>query len=112
MTSSTPSFNVDTVTYEPLPGFGGGEAILYKSDDGRRLAGSFKESGTHTMVLPYDEFLYLVGGTVKITVGDGEPIELAVGDCCYLREGDEVTFEMSDDFHDVTVLISDGAIAY
>lgn len=111
MTSATgpvPHFNVHTADYQPLPEFGGKQAVLYKSADGRRLAGSFHESGTHTIVMPFDEFMYLVAGTCTITV-EGDSFQMAVGDCCYLRQGQEVTFEMSDDFHDVTVLISDDA---
>lgn len=105
-TGPVPHFNVHTASYEPLPEFGGSQAVLYQSDDGRRLAGSFRESGTHTLVLPFDEFMYLVAGTCTITV-DGDSFDMAVGDCCYLRQGQQVTFVMSDDFHDVTVLISD-----
>lgn len=102
-----PRFNVSTAAYEPLPEFGGSQAVLYTSPDGKRLAGSFKESGTHTMVMPFDEFVYVLAGSCRITVEGGDSLEVGVGDCCYLREGMNVTWEMSDDFHDVTVLISD-----
>ncbi|WP_375479782.1 cupin domain-containing protein [uncultured Jatrophihabitans sp.] len=108
--SMVPRFNVHTATYDPLPEFGGQQAILYKSDDGTRLAGSFQESGRHTMVMPFDEFIYVVTGGSTISVDDGEPFTLSAGDCCYLRQGTNVTFEMTDDFHDVTVLISDKPI--
>jgi uncharacterized cupin superfamily protein len=104
-----PRFNVHSADYEPLPEFGGKQAVLYKSGDGKRLAGSFHETGTHTMTMPYDEFIYIVGGSCKISVEDGDSFEMTVGDCCYLRQGQQVTFEMADDFHDVTVLISDDA---
>ncbi|WP_375386119.1 cupin domain-containing protein [uncultured Microbacterium sp.] len=107
-----PHFNVHTVETTPLPEFGGSEAILYKSEDGRRLAGSFRESGTHTMEMEFDEFVYLVGGTLTLTVDDGTPVTLSTGDCAYLRQGQTVTWEMSDDFHDVTVLVSDDPIDY
>lgn len=104
-----PRFNVHTADFEPLPEFGGKQAILYKSEDGKRLAGSFHETGTHTMVMPFDEFIYVVGGSCEISVEGSDSFELKVGDCCYLRQGQNVTFAMADDFHDVTVLISDGA---
>lgn len=104
---SVPRFNVTTASYEPLPEFGGSQAVLYRSADGTRLAGSFKESGTHTLVMPFDEFIYIVGGSCTIAVEGGDAFELNAGDCCYLRQGQNVTFEMSDDFHDVTVLVSD-----
>lgn len=105
-----PHFNVHSTTFEPLPEFGGSKAILYKSPDGRRVAGSFRESGTHRLVMPFDEFIYVVGGGVKITIGGGETFDMAVGDSCYLRQGQDVVFEMTDDFHDVTVLMSDSNI--
>lgn len=100
-------FNVHTVDYEPLPEYGGKKAVLYTSEDNRRLAGSFQESGLHTMVMPYDEFIYVIAGTATISIEGGETLELGVGGCCYLTEGQNVTFDFSEDFHDVSVLVSD-----
>ena len=108
--TNAPHFNVHTTDFDPLPEFGGSKAILYHSPDRTRLAGSFRESGTHRLTMPFDEFIYVVGGGVKITVTGGETFDLAVGDACYLKQGQDVLFEMTDDFHDVTVLISDTAI--
>ena len=62
------------------------------------------------MTMPFDEFIYVVAGGVKISVKGGDTVELAVGDACYLQQGQEVLFEMTPDFHDVTVLMSDEAI--
>jgi uncharacterized cupin superfamily protein len=107
---SAPHFNVHTTKFDPLPEFGGAKAILYRSSDGRRLAGSFRESGTHRMTMPFDEFIYVVGGGVKISIEGGERFDLSVGDACYLKQGQDVQFEMTSDFHDVTVLISDAPI--
>ena len=103
-------FNVHTTDFDPLPEFGGSKAILYHSPDRKRLAGSFRESGTHRMTLPFDEFIYVVAGGTRITITGGETFDLAAGDTCYLKQGQEVLFEMTDDFHDVAVLISDAAI--
>lgn len=108
--TAVPHFNVHTAVYEPLPEFGGSKAVLYHSADRKRLAGSFRESGTHRMTMPFDEFIYVVAGKTTLTVDGGTPIELVQGDTCYLEQGQDVVFEMSDDFHDVTVLISDTAI--
>jgi uncharacterized cupin superfamily protein len=105
-----PHFNVHTTPFEPLPEFGGSKAILFKSQDGTRVAGSFRESGSHRFEMPFDEFIYVVGGSVKITIEGGETFQLSVGDACYLLQGQTVLFEMSDDFHDVTVLMSDKKI--
>lgn len=110
--SATPSFNVLEVTHDPMPAYGGSQAVLYRSEDGRRIAGSFKESGSHTLTMGYDEFLYVIAGRASITVHGEQRRELGPGDACYLRQGSVVDFEMSADFHDVAVLISDGAIEY
>jgi hypothetical protein len=37
---------------------------------------------------------------------------MGVGDAFYLRQGRTVGFEMSDDFHDVTVLVPDKPISH
>ncbi len=54
------------------------------------MAGSFRESGTHRLVMPFDEFIYVVGGGVKITIEGGESFEMTAGDACYLRQGQDV----------------------
>jgi uncharacterized cupin superfamily protein len=111
-TADIPHFNVHTAEYSALPEFGGGEAILYRSPDGKRLAGSFKESGKHRMVMSYDEFIYVVAGEARVMVDGVAAVSLRPGDVCYLKEGQTVDFEMSDDFHDITVLTSDTEISY
>ena len=108
--NNVPHFNVDTTAYEPLPEFGGGKAILFQSPDGKRLAASFRESGTARMTMPFDDFSYVVAGSGKITVDGGEPIELGVGDAFYLKQGQDVIFDLTDDFHVVTMLMSDQPI--
>jgi uncharacterized cupin superfamily protein len=105
--SKVAQFNVFATEYEPLPEFGGKKAILYAADDNRRVAGSFHESGVHQMLMPFDEFIYVIAGTATISVEGGDKVELGAGGCCYLKEGQNVTFDFSDDFHDVSVLVSD-----
>ena len=103
-----PRLDTGSAEFTALPGFEGGfQSILYTSPDGRRLAGSFKEKGSHIMTMPFDEFIFVIAGTTSIAVTDGDSFTLGAGQCCYLREGQEVSFEMSDDFHDVVVLASD-----
>lgn len=106
-----PHFNVHTAEWKPLPAFGGAEAVLYRSPDGTRLAGSSKESGRHSMEMPFDEFIYIVAGECHVSVRGVGDVHLRTGDVCYLKQGQNVDFEMSDDFHDVTVLISDKEIS-
>lgn len=98
------------VDFDMGDGISGQHAILHKSDDGTRLAGSFKESGVIHEVMPFDEFIYVITGSSKISVKDGDTFELKAGDCCYLHQGLDVTFEHSEDFHDVVVLMSDAPI--
>lgn len=112
MNDRIPHLNVHDAEWTPLPEFGGAEAILYRAPDNRRLAGSFKESGRHEMTMPYDEFLYVVAGEAKISVKGVGEIHLGPGDACYLTEGQDVVFDFSDDFHDVTMLASDRPISY
>lgn len=107
-----PRLNVRDADYQPMPAYGGSQVVLYRSPDGRRIAGSFKESGKHTLTMGYDEFLFVIAGRAQITVNGGEPNHLGPGDTCYLRQGWTVDFEMSSDFHDVAVLISDDEIKY
>lgn len=105
-----PRFNVNDDEYEPFPEMGGAKAIVYHSPDRTRLAGSFKESGTHTMTMPFDEFVYVIAGGATLTVHGGERHEMKAGDAFYVRQGMTVDWEMTDDFQDVTVLISDQPI--
>ena len=108
-----PRFRVNEAEFVPFDlgdGISGHQAILHRSEDGTRLAGSFKESGVIHEVMPFDEFIYVVAGSTRIEVLDGDSFELGTGDCCYLRQGQDVTFHHSDDFHDVVVLISDQPI--
>lgn len=107
-----PRLNVHDATFTPMPEFGGSQAVLYRSADGRRLAGSFRESGRHTLTMEYDEFIYVVAGRMTVTVNGGQRQEFTAGDACYLQEGMTVDFEMDDGFQDVAVLVSDNAIPY
>ena len=107
-----PRLNVHTAQFTPMPEFGGSQAVLYRSPDGTRLAGTFHESGSHTLTMEYDEFLYVLSGHLVVTISGGERHEMTVGDACYLRQGMTVDFEMSEDFQDVAVLISNNAIPY
>lgn len=104
--------NVHTAEFTPLADIEGEEAILYRSEDGTRIAGSFRESGTHTLVQNFDEFIYVIAGTARASLEGGAVLDLAAGDCCYLRQGARVTWDMSDDFHDVAVLIADRPISH
>jgi uncharacterized cupin superfamily protein len=110
MKSIVPHFHVETTPHDPMPEFGGSKAILFHSPDRKRLAASFRESGTLRMTMPFDDFSYVVGGSGTIIVDNGEPISLSVGDAFYLKQGQEVQFDLAKDFHVVTMLMSDDQI--
>src|SRR3546814_743317 len=105
--NNVPHFNVATTPHDPLPEYGGSKAILYHSADRKRMAASFHESGTARMTMPFDDFSYVVAGSAKITVDGGEPISVGTGDAFYLKQGQDVQFDLTDDFHVVTMLMSD-----
>ncbi len=100
-------FNVHDTEWEPFPEFDGSKATLYSSADGTKLAASYKLSGTHSWVLPYDDYFYVIAGHARVSVKGGETFEVSAGDFCHLRGGNRVTFEMSDDFHEVSTLVAD-----
>lgn len=103
---TVPHFSaIDPANFAPLPEYNGHQAVLYQSPE--VTAGSFKEHGRFEHVNEFDEFMYVVAGSTKITVEGAEPFFMKAGDCCYLRKGWKVTFEHDDEFHDVAVLIHD-----
>src|SRR5262249_721741 len=95
-----------------LPEFGGKEAIIYRSPDGRRVAAAFHESGKATFTFPFDWFPGGNSATAKIAVHGGETIELKQGDVAYLREGTTVDFDFSEDFADITCLMADHEVKW
>lgn len=107
---ATPRFNVHTVQRQPYPDWNGEKAILHVSKDGRIVAGSFKEEGTQQVVMPFDQFIYVVAGRMKVSVEGGDTFEMGPGDCCFVFKGDTITYEQSDGFLDITVLISESRI--
>ncbi|MYB34206.1 MAG: hypothetical protein F4X92_03600 [Gammaproteobacteria bacterium] len=42
----------------------------------------------------------------------GETFSIGVGDILYVEEGTTIDFEMSDDFEDITMLVSDKPVAW
>lgn len=95
-----------------LPEFGGREAIIYRSPDGRRVAAAFEESGKASFTYPFDEFLVVTSGSAKIVVHGGETLNLKKGDVAYIREGTSADFEFSEDFADVTCLMADHEVKW
>lgn len=103
-------FNVHTVEREDFPEFDGHRAVLHASDDGRVYAATYWLRGRHTWTLPYDDYFYVIAGTATVTVDEAAPFEVTAGSYCHLRRGTTVTFDMSNDFHEVSTLVSDEPI--
>jgi uncharacterized cupin superfamily protein len=98
--------------WSPLPEFGGEEAIIYRSPDGRRVAAAFRESGLASFTYPFDEFLVVTSGSVRMAVRGGETFTLRTGDVAYLRKGLTVDMEFSEGFSDVTCLMGDEPVSW
>jgi uncharacterized cupin superfamily protein len=104
----SPRFNLYTAEFDELPDGAGWMKLLYESPDGMRKVGSFKEPGVFHEVMPFDELLFIVAGSTKISIEGGENFVLTAGDCCYFFKGQSVTFDNSDDFHDLSVFMKHG----
>jgi mannose-6-phosphate isomerase-like protein (cupin superfamily) len=111
-TTRIPHGPLDSFDWVDLPEFGGREAIIYRSPDGRRVAAAFQESGKATFTYPFDEFLVVTAGLATLKVHGGETITLRKGDVAYLREGTKVDFDFSADFADITCLMADHEVKW
>lgn len=105
-------FALADLRWVSLPEFGGSEAIIYRSSDGRRVAAAFKESGSASFVYPFDEFLYVTEGTARVKVHGAQNFVLRKGDVAYFPEGTSVDFDFSKDFADVTMLVADHEVRW
>lgn len=104
--------SLDRLDWKDLREFGGMEAILYRSPDGRRVAAAFQESGKASFTYPFDEFLIVTAGEAAIRVRGGETFTIRKGDFAYFHEGTTVDFDFSADFADVTFLVADHEVRW
>jgi uncharacterized cupin superfamily protein len=107
-----PHGNLSQFNWVALPEFGGKEAIIYRSSDGKRVAAAFHESGTPSFTYPFDEFLIVTSGSVTVHVHGGSTFTLRKGDVAYFREGMSVDFAFSNDFSDITSLVADHEVKW
>ncbi|KAJ5951684.1 uncharacterized protein N7479_010097 [Penicillium vulpinum] len=92
----------DSFSWEPFPEWEGTKAIMFRSSDGKRVAGAFRESATASMTYTCDEFTYVTAGWIKAHVHGGDTFTLKVGDCVYFTKGQTVDFECSKDYANVS----------
>jgi uncharacterized cupin superfamily protein len=109
---AVPHGNPSQLNWVALPQFGGREAIIYRSPDGKRVAAAFQESGSPSFTYPFDEFLVVTSGSVTVHVHGGSTFSLQKGDVAYFREGMSVDFRFSDDFSDITSLVADHEVKW
>jgi coniferyl-aldehyde dehydrogenase len=98
--------------WTPAPEFGGSEAVIYRSPDGRRVAAAFREKGQFSFTYPFDEFLVVTSGHGTFRMEGGPTIHLKTGDVAYFREGTTMHLDLSEDFSDVVMLMSDKPVAW
>lgn len=80
----------------------GYKSVMFRSADGKRVAGTFHETESATMTYPCDEFTYVKQGWLKAAVEGGDTFTLHEGECVYFSKGTTVTFWSSDDYINVS----------
>jgi uncharacterized cupin superfamily protein len=95
----------DSFKWEAFEEYGGSKQPIFRSVDGKIVAGAAKESGTATTTYPCDELFYVVQGWIKCTVHGGDVFTLGKGGCTYFTKGTTVDFEFGDNLTNVAVFI-------
>lgn len=90
---------------ESYPQYGGEKSVIYRSADGRVVAGTARESGTCTLTYPCDEFFYVTEGWCEAKFHGGESFRLNKGDCIYIKKGTTADFVFSEEFWNVAVFV-------
>lgn len=103
--SKTPYGKWNSFPWEPFPEYAGSKSVLFRSADGKIVAGAAKETGTATLTYPCDEFFYVTEGWIELSIHGGETFTLNKGDFIYLRKGTTVDFVFGEDFANVAVFI-------
>jgi uncharacterized cupin superfamily protein len=102
--------SVKNLNWVALPEFGGAQAIIYRSRDGKRIVAAFRESLSQTFTFTFDEFVHVTSGSCKMTIHGGPTLSLVKGDVAYVHEGTTADLEFSSDFEDIGVLTSEHVI--
>jgi uncharacterized cupin superfamily protein len=103
--ASVPHGPIESFDWRSLPQFNGSEAIIYRSPDGKRVAAAFRTPSEYTFT--FDEFMYVVTGSVRITVVGREPFTLNAGGAAYFRQGMTAHFVSSADYSNIAMMVSD-----
>jgi uncharacterized cupin superfamily protein len=103
---------IESFDWRALPQFNGSEAIIYRSPDGKRVAAIFRTPGEYTFTFPFDEFMYVVTGSVTITMAGAEPFALKAGEMAYFRQGMTAHFASSADYSNIAMMVSDQPVSW
>jgi uncharacterized cupin superfamily protein len=103
---------IESFDWRALPQFNGSEALIYRSPDGKRVAAAFRTPGQYTFTFPFDEFMYVVTGSVTITVDGTEPFTLKAGEMAYFRQGMKAHFVSSADYSNIAMMVSDQPVRW
>jgi uncharacterized cupin superfamily protein len=112
LAAPVPHGPIESFDWRALPQFNGSEAIIYRSPDGRRVAAAFRTPGEYTFTFPFDEFMYVVTGSVTITVAGAEPFTLKAGEVAYFRQGVTAHFVSSADYSNIAMMVSDQPVSW
>lgn len=90
---------------EEYPEYGGFKSVIYRSSDGKVVAGTAKESGACTLTYPCDEFFIVTEGWCDVKVHGGDSFRLNQGDCIYIPKGTTADFVFSEVFWNTAVFV-------
>jgi uncharacterized cupin superfamily protein len=90
---------------ENYPEYGGEKSVIYRSGDGKVVAGTARESGTCTLTYPCDEFFIVTEGWCEAKVHGGESFRLDKGDCIYIPKGTTADFVFGPNFWNVAIFV-------
>jgi uncharacterized cupin superfamily protein len=103
--ADTPYGHPSSFPSEDFPQYGGSKSIIYRSADGKIVAGHAKETGTTSLTYPCDEFFYVTEGWTDLKINGGESFRLNKGDFVYLTKGTTVDFVFGDGFANAAVFL-------
>ena len=103
--AKTPYGNHRSFPKESYPQYGGEKSVIYRSSDGKVVAGTARESGTTSLTYPCDEFFYVTQGWCDVKIHGGDSFRLNEGDCIYITKGTTADFIFSPEFWNTAVFI-------
>lgn len=107
-----PHGSVKSLKWKATPGYGGSEAVMYRSPDGTRVAGAFTHSGSYSFTYPFDEFVVILSGSVDASIVNGPKLSLKKGDLAYFKKGMTVHFKAGKNYSNAAMMVSENEITW